>query len=118
MARSPTSNLYADLVCLAAFYPEGNDYADTANTQIADVLEVDAHPYVSDDSQAQTLIPAGWSWSTDQTGRICAVRNSDGATAFTGVADGDGNAVFVPLALMRCIAAVRAVLMEGNDPET
>ena len=105
------SNLYLTMMWRACKNPNGDTVADG---YIAVVLGVASLPYTSNDTDAQTLLPAGWSWGTTATGTACCVRNSDGKK-LGGLVDGDtGNSIPIPDPMARCLAAVKVLLMEAE----
>jgi hypothetical protein len=70
------SNLYSSLKWKLVKRPDGSTLADD---YIASTLGVASLPYASNDTDAQTLLPAGWSWGgTYPSGMYYAVRGSDG----------------------------------------
>lgn len=112
MTVTPTFLLHMRLFTAALFSPNGDTDVDA---QIASTLNVAALPYTSNDTNAQSLKPAGWSWDLDDQENIIAVRASDNATAYGIVLDSDNNLMKLPDPLVHCLAAVRAILIETND---
>ena len=110
MSTDPILVLYRDLIGLIATSPSGDAAVDT---EIASVLGVPSLSYTSDGSDAQTLLPSGWSWSMTASGTISCVRDSDSQS--TGdCTDGDGNVLLLPNPLAHCLAAVEAYLIEDG----
>ena len=93
----------------------GDGTADAEiDAQISDALEVSSLPYTSDDGDAQTLLPAGWSWSTDVDGFIRGTRNSDGTYFKVELLDSGGGVIQLPTPLIRCLISVKAQLTEDG----
>lgn len=116
----PTRVLVTKVGILVITFPNGNAEADA---DIATTLGVASLPYTSNDANAQTLIPAGWTWSSAprDSGMHYCIRDSDGKTTGdiyrcdpdTGLAG-----LFTPpvsLALGRCIAAITARWIDIRD---
>jgi hypothetical protein len=83
---------------------------------IASTLGAASLPYTSNDTDAQTLLPAGWSWGLDDQENIIAVRASDGTTCVGWPAsDGQQNPVTISDAMMHCWVAVNVHLVETDD---
>jgi hypothetical protein len=94
--------LQVDLLLMVVRRPLGSAQADG---HIASTLSVAALPYTSNDADAQTLLPAGWSWGgTYPSGMHYAVRASDGQRTL----EHPG----YPSPLSRCIAAVNARVLD------
>src|SRR5216684_2715795 len=93
------SALYFSLAARSFKNPNGDTLADG---YIASTLGVASLPYTSNDTNAQTLLPAGWSWSTTDAGNACCVRNSDGVKTDDMTADED--IVLLPNPMARCLA--------------
>jgi hypothetical protein len=89
--------------------PDGDSVVDD---QIAAILGVSSLSYTSNDTDAQMLLPAGWSRSTIADGTIIVVRGSDNTTADGVVLDNDNNSMTIPTPLTRCLAAIKAQLIE------
>lgn len=89
------------------------------DAQIASVLGVSSLPYTSNDTNAQTLLPSGWSWSLDAQENIVAVRASDQVTfKYTPVVHGTDDSVTplsVPDPITHCVVALQARLLATND---
>src|SRR5205814_1384433 len=102
--------LYMHLITVFSTSPSGDTAADAA---IASVLGVPPLPYTSNDTDARTLLPAGWSWSRTANGTVSCVRTADSLS--TGdCTDGDGNVLPLPNALAHCLAAVEAYYIEDT----
>lgn len=86
-----------------------------ADALIASTLGVSSLSYTSNDADAQTLLPAGWSWSLDDQENIVAVRASDGLTYGLRGWDTDQNPTFSSDVRTHCIIAVRAQLKESGE---
>jgi hypothetical protein len=104
--RSPIGRLFMHLFVTTAHSPSGDPAADAA---IAETLNVAPLPYTSNDIDAQTLIPPGWSWGTSPAGTPMCIRDADGFATVGGVSDAQGNAISIPSPLARCLAAVGAL---------
>jgi len=112
MTAGPILILYSHLVGMTVDSPSGSPAVDA---EIASVLSVPSLPYTSNDTDAQTLLPSGWSWSTSAAETIICVRNSDSlATGDMINADGSSTVISLPDPLERCLAAVAAYMLEGN----
>jgi hypothetical protein len=70
------------------------------DAEIASVLGAPSHPYTSNDTYAQTLLPPGWSW----TSATECVRAADSLTISSAVSRSDG--MVVPDPITRCLGAV------------
>jgi hypothetical protein len=73
--RTPLGQLGMYLFFVATRNPNGDVEADA---RIASTLGVPPLLYTSNDTDAQTLLPAGWSWSTDSDGVIVCVEHRTG----------------------------------------
>jgi hypothetical protein len=111
MAMSPLYQVYVNLIGLTVASPTGHPDVDAL---IASTLGVSSLPYTSNDTDAQTLLPAGWSWSTMADGTIIAVRGSDSHATGGVILDNYDSPVPLPTPLTRCLAAISAQLVEGN----
>ncbi len=109
----PVEKLYRTLLTEVVSSPHGSAFADA---QIASVLGVPALPYTSNDVDARKLLPAGWHWGVTAHGNPSAVRDSDGAATndFYYPTPGASTVASVPSPLMRCCAAVIALMMNED----
>jgi hypothetical protein len=110
MPADPILVLYMHLMSIFFTSPSGDA---TADAEIASVLGVPSLPYTSNNTDAQTLLPAGWSWSRTANGTICCVRTADSQSTGDHT-DGDGNVVPLPNSLAHCLAAVEAYFIEDT----
>jgi hypothetical protein len=94
------------LVVMSIKYPGGSPFIDQ---RIANEWGVDLHPYTSDDSYAQDLLPTGWSWggTYSNTGMYYAVRDSDGQRT-RNMFNASGGSRNLPAPMSCCLAAAEA----------
>jgi hypothetical protein len=90
---------------LALTSPNGDAAVDTL---IANTLAVAALPYTSNDVNAQTLLPSGWSWISATR---CS-RNVDSVTLSSATLRSDGGIALAPLT--RCLGALKARVIEAG----
>jgi hypothetical protein len=87
--------------------PDGSGSA-AVDANIASTLGLSALNYTSNDSNAQLLLPAGWTW----TGVSSCVRTVDSASLNRNIFMSGPGAVTIPDALKRCITAMEARLAD------
>lgn len=110
MPADPIHVLYMHLMSIFFTSPSGDTAADA---EIASVLGVPSLPYTSNNTAAQTLLPAGWNWSTTANGTISCVRTANSQSTGN-CTDGDGNVLSLPNTLAHCLAAVEAYFIEDS----
>ena len=111
MTMSPLFLLYTNLQVSTLDAPNGDPGDDAL---IASTLGVASLTYTSNDANAQTLLPAGWSWTTDANGGIAASRNSDNFFVGGYLTDAYDAPRPVPTPLRRCLVAVGAQLAQNG----
>jgi len=92
------------LFFISVHSPSGDTDVDAL---IASTLDVPSHPYTSNDTYAQTLLPPGWAWSTAADGAIGCVRYAD-QLIFGQEMLRDRDSKVVSDQLVRCIVAIEA----------